>query len=197
MASTVQVRLSHPLSSAFAVRLGLVARDYQVGELVTVSASDGQSMIVSGYAVLNGTVVTPPAAVHYLSEADLVAAFPTKTAPVGAALAGALAKVVALPFAATLSPNADTTDILSIGVLTGAATVAAPTGTPIDGQQLRIRAQQDATGGRVLTWNAAYGFGTDVTAAMIPTTANAKWEALFMWNAADAKWRAVSLVRGF
>lgn len=106
-------------------------------------------------------------------------------------------RVTSVAYAATVTPNAATTDILNVGALTGALTLAAPTGTPADGQNLRIRFVQDGTGGRVITFNAAYAFGTDVTTALVPTAASAKWEQLFTWHAGDSKWRAMSITRGF
>lgn len=110
-----------------------------------------------------------------------------------------LPRVVAIGFASTVTPNADTTDVLNIGTLTGALTLAAPTTSTsvADGQNLRIRFVQDATG-RAISFNAAYAFGTDITLAQVPvSTPSAKFEMLFTWNATDSKWRVSALVRGF
>lgn len=109
----------------------------------------------------------------------------------------ALNRTVTVAYGAAITPNSDTTDMLVIGALTGALTVNAPSGTPFDGQTLRIRLLQDGTGGRVVTWNAIFAFGTDVTAAMEPTAPNSKWERIFEWSTADTKWRATGIVRGF
>lgn len=102
-----------------------------------------------------------------------------------------------VPFAATVTPNVDTTDVLNVGVLTAAITIAAPTGSPVDGQELHVRLVQDGTGGRVITWNAVFAFGTTFTAASIATTANAKAVAVFEWVAVDSKWRCVQTAVGF
>ncbi len=107
--------------------------------------------------------------------------------------------VTSVAYASTITPAVGTTGALvtyNIAALTGALTVNAPTGTPLDGQTLKFRFVQDGTG-RVITWNAAFAFGTDITAAMIPTTASAKFEVAFQWNATDSKWRAIGLIRGF
>lgn len=106
-------------------------------------------------------------------------------------------RATTVAYSATIAPNAATTDVLNVGVLTGNLTMAAPSGTPADGQDLLVRFQQDATGGRTISWNSIYAFGSDVTAAMIPTTANAKWEQTFSYNTTDAKWRATGILRGF
>jgi hypothetical protein len=108
-----------------------------------------------------------------------------------------LVRVTSVSYGATVTPNADTTDVLNVGALTGDITIAAPTGTPKDGQTLTIRFVQDGTGSRVVTWNAAFAFGTDITAADEPTAASAKWQRIFEWNATDSKWRATRIVRGF
>ena len=105
-------------------------------------------------------------------------------------------RVTTVAYAASITPNASTTDVLNIGTLTGALTLNAPSGTPSDGQTLRIRFVQDGTG-RAITFNAAYVFGTDVTSALVPTTASAKFEMLFSWNATDSTWRALAIARGF
>lgn len=100
-------------------------------------------------------------------------------------------------YAATITPNSDTTKLLNIGALTGPLTLANPTGAPVDGQNLRVRFSQDASGSRVVTFGSGYAFGIDVTTVLIPTLASTSWEMLFTWHAASSKWRAVSLIRGF
>lgn len=107
------------------------------------------------------------------------------------------ARATASAYAATVTPNSDITDVLNVGTLTGNLTLANPTGTPVDGQNLRVRMAQDATGSRTVSFGTAYAFGTDVTTSLIPSAASVKWEMLFTWNATDSKWRATAIVRGF
>ena len=106
-------------------------------------------------------------------------------------------RTTTVAYAATVTPNAATTDVLVVGVLTGNLTLVNPTGSPFDGQSLRIRFQQDATGSRTVTFGAGYVFGTDVTTALVPTTPSLKWTMLFVWNATDSVWQTLALVRGF
>jgi|GEM_PF-1367658 len=62
----------------------------------------------------------------------------------------------ALAYAATLGTiDAHFGERILVGTLTGNATVPAPT-NPEPGQVLEFAFRQDATGGRVLTWNAAF-----------------------------------------
>jgi hypothetical protein len=104
---------------------------------------------------------------------------------------------VSTAYAVAVVPDADSTDILVIGTLTGNITLANPTGTPEDGQNLRFRMAQDGTGNHAVTFDTQYAFGTDVTAALVPSTASKSWEMLFTWDAANSTWRAVAIVRGF
>ena len=102
-----------------------------------------------------------------------------------------------IAYASSITPDVDSTYIANVGTLTGDMTVNAPTGTPADGQILKFRFAQDGAGSRVITWNAAFAFGTDITTALIPTAASSKWEMLFQWNATDSKWRCIAIIRGF
>ncbi len=106
-------------------------------------------------------------------------------------------RVTTVAYAATVTPNANTTDLLNIGPLTGALFLANPTGSPADGQNLRIRLSQDSSGSHAVTFDTGYSFGTDITTALIPTAASKGWEMLFTWDAALSLWRATAIVRGF
>lgn len=106
------------------------------------------------------------------------------------------------PFAATVTPavTSGVDSVYNIGTLTAAITIAVPTGTPVGGQRLEFWFKQDATGGRVVTLTTGangFAYGTDYTAAMNPTTANAKWSVVTEWNSDDSRWRVVDIVRGF
>lgn len=107
-------------------------------------------------------------------------------------------KITTVSYNANITPVGDYhLNILNIGTQTGNITFAAPSGTVVDGNQLVIRFVINGTGGYTLTWNSAFAFGTDITAAMLPTTANAKFEIKFIYDSTSSKWRAVALVRGF
>ena len=96
--------------------------------------------------------------------------------------------VTTVAYAASITPNVDTTDLLVIGTLTGNISIANPAGTPADGQTLVIRFKQDGTGGRTYTMGSSYSFGTLYTLASWPTTANAYVQAEFRYNATSSKW---------
>jgi len=99
--------------------------------------------------------------------------------------------VVSYSYAATITPDVDTTEVATVGILTGNISIANPTGTPIDGQELAFRFTQDGTGSRTVTWGSAYAFDTSTTVPNSATAANAIWEISFRWNAATSVWAVV------
>lgn len=67
-------------------------------------------------------------------------------------------RVTTIASSATPTPAGDSSDIFTISALAVAAAVAAPTGTPVNGQTLVIRIKDNGTA-RALTWNAIYVAG--------------------------------------
>jgi hypothetical protein len=61
-------------------------------------------------------------------------------------------RVQQVPYAATITIDARTGDEFHIGVLTGACAITVT--NPVEGQHLRIRYKQDATGGHALTFTS-------------------------------------------
>ncbi len=104
---------------------------------------------------------------------------------------------VTIPFSTPVTFVSTDTDVINFGALGANTTVNGISGTPVDGQKLRIRFAQDAVGGRTISWGTGIQFGTDVTSVQVPTGASAKWEMLFSYHAASAKWRVLEMDRGF
>lgn len=100
-------------------------------------------------------------------------------------------RVVAISYAASITPNSDTTDVLNVGTITGTLTVNTPSGTPTDGQTIRFRFVQDSTG-YAITFDSGYAFGSLITSSDIPSTASAKFEVLVEYVLADLKWRIIA-----
>lgn len=120
----------------------------------------------------------------------------TTVQTVGSGAAGPTIQTIA--YAATITPvGSNIKSICNVAAMTGAMTIASPSGSPADGNELILRLIQDGTGGRVITWNAIFAFGTDITKTLIPLAISAKWEMKFIYNATDSTWRCVALVRGF
>lgn len=98
-------------------------------------------------------------------------------------------RVTAVASTATLTPNADTTDIAAVTAQAAGLTIAAPTGTPVDGQRLTIRIKDNGTT-RALTWNAAY---VEFATGQLPvnTVIGKTIYAIFWYNAANTAWELV------
>jgi hypothetical protein len=105
---------------------------------------------------------------------------------------GILKRVVAVnDSGGTITPNGATTDIMT-NTLDGNHTIAAPTGTPVDGQQLVMRLTQDGTGSRVPVWNAIYTFPGGVTPTL-SATAGATDVLGFQYNSATSDWECLAM----
>jgi len=104
-------------------------------------------------------------------------------------------KVTTTASSATPTPDADASTMFTVTALAANAVFAAPTGTPVDGQDLLIRIKDNATP-RTLGWNAIYRAGTDFA---LPTTtvASETMYVQFIYNSADSKWDAIGLTQGF
>ena len=103
-----------------------------------------------------------------------------------------------IAFAATITPAVSASiNVFEIGALTANITVANPTGAATDGMTMVLRFVQNATGGWTTTFGAAYVFGTDVAANLIPLAASSQYELTFRYHALTSVWRCVGIVRGF
>lgn len=94
----------------------------------------------------------------------------------------------------TLTPNIDTYNIYGLTAQAAALTVAAPTGTPNNGDVIIIRIRDNGTS-QTITWNAAY-INVSGLDTIVATTAN-KWHYIgLMYSAADSAWHVISISTG-
>lgn len=115
---------------------------------------------------------------------------PRTIATTGIDLRPAETRVTTTTTATTITPNAGTTDIYKVTALASNLTIAAPTGTPNDGDTLTI-AFLDAGVAKTLTWNAIYrAIGTSLPTT---TTANKQLYVRFIYNANATKWDEVQI----
>jgi hypothetical protein len=90
----------------------------------------------------------------------------------------------------TITPLANTSTQFNIIGVTGDITIAAPAGTPSDGQKLVIRIKDAGTAVNV-SWNTIYRVvGTSLPTA---TVANKTAYIGFIYNTADTDWDAVAV----
>lgn len=93
----------------------------------------------------------------------------------------------------TLTPNGDTTDVFNAFALDGAITLAAPSGTPVDGQKLILRLKDDGTA-RAITWTTSSGAYREIGITLPTTTTAGKLTYVgCVYNSTDLFWDAVAL----
>jgi hypothetical protein len=91
---------------------------------------------------------------------------------------------------ATLTPDIASFDQYNLTAQAAGLTIAAPTGTPVDGNKLIIRILDNGTA-RALTWNATY----TVIGVTLPTTTVIS-KMLYVgciYNAANTRWDVIAV----
>lgn len=93
-----------------------------------------------------------------------------------------------------LTINGDTTDLYVAEGLTGAITFLQPSGTPVDGQKLMIRIEDNGTN-RGITWTTTSGAFRAVGVNLPASTTSSKVTYVgCVYNATDIFWDAVAVV---
>lgn len=93
----------------------------------------------------------------------------------------------------TLTPNGDTTDVFNAFGLTGAITMAAPSGTPVDGQRIMLRFEDNGVA-RGITWTTTSGAFRAVGVTLPTTTTASKVTYVgCVYNSNDVFWDAVAV----
>ena len=92
--------------------------------------------------------------------------------------------------ASTVTPTGDASDLYTVTALAAAATIAAPSGTPVNGQKLLLRIKDNGTA-RALTWNAIYR----IVGVTLPTTTVISKTTYVgcIYNSADTKWDVIAV----
>ena len=106
-------------------------------------------------------------------------------------------RTVAVSDGTTITPNADTSDNVTQANTqsAGTLTMAAPTGTPSDGQKIVIRIK--STNAQTFSWNGIYRGSTDL-ALPTSTSGTSKTDYIgFIYNSADNKWDLLAKTFGF
>jgi hypothetical protein len=92
-----------------------------------------------------------------------------------------------------LTPNGDTTDVFNAFGLTGAITVLAPSGTPVDGQRLILRFEDNGSA-RGITWTTTSGAYRAVGITLPTTTSASKITYVgCVYNSTDVFWDVIAV----
>lgn len=89
---------------------------------------------------------------------------------------------IPVAFSQSITPAFVAGSVQKIATLTNNTTINAPSGALVDQQEITFRFQQDATGGRTITWNPIYLFGVTIPDSSIPTDANAIFYIKFRYD---------------
>lgn len=110
--------------------------------------------------------------------------------------AGIVPRVVPLTYGSIVNTDASTGDIFDL-TLTGNATLANPT-NPADGQTVRWRITQDATGGRAVALGDKFVLPSSASSPLPFSTAADKMDLLAAtYHAGRDKWDVVAFVMGY
>jgi hypothetical protein len=173
--------------------LSATGDDSNIGITLTPKGT-GEVVIAAGNLNYGATAVTATGA--ELNYSDLATLGTTAASKVFTAdannlttVSGAVANVEdTLTDGATITWDVIDSPVAKV-TLAGNRTLSAPSGTtPIAGQFVSLLIIQDGTGGRTITWNAAYEFAAD-TAPTLTATANLGDLFTFRYN--GAKWLEV------
>ena len=101
-------------------------------------------------------------------------------------------RVVSTTSASTITINSDITDQYNVTALATAATIAAPTGTPVDGQKLTLRLLDNGTS-QALSWNPIF---IEIGSTLPTVTVPSKFLYIgCIYNAESVSWDVVSVAQ--
>lgn len=104
-------------------------------------------------------------------------------------------RIIPITSSATITPTGDTADQYEVTALALAATVAVPSGTPVDGQKLILRIKDNGTA-QALTWTITTG-GYRVIGNTLPITTVVS-KTLYIgciYNSADLFWDVIAIAQ--
>lgn len=103
---------------------------------------------------------------------------------------------VTLTDGATISTDVSTGRQFRV-TLAGNHTLSAPVGSPRDGQTALWEFIQDATGGRTITLDSIFEFGTDVTNSGLSSAPNTHDFVGAIYDSTAAVWRVIMWIKGY
>lgn len=160
---------------------------------LTIVLNDlSRTLTIAGTASISGTISVT--AGKTLSSANTLSFSGTDGSTVAFGTGGTVLyvgpRVQAVTSSATVTPNADTNDLVVITAQAVGLTIANPTGTPVQGQKLTIRLK-DNGGAQSIAFGAQYrALGNSLPTT---TTASKTMYMGFIFNSTDTRWDLVAL----
>lgn len=155
----------------------------------TLTIADGKTLTMNNSITFSGTdatTMTFPGTTTTVVGTDVTQTLTNKRINPRAVAAGATS--------GNLTINGDTTDVYVAEGLTGAITFLQPSGTPVDGQRLIIRIEDDGTA-RGITWTTTSGAFRAVGITLPTTTVLSKVTYVgCIYNSTDIFWDVVATV---
>lgn len=157
-----------------------------------VMAADGSGWISKTYAVLKTALSLVKGDVG-LGNVDNTSNATERAAARTLTNARITKRVNSSTSTSTLTPDSDSYDQYNLTAQAAALSIAAPTGTPTDGQMLMLRFKDNATA-RALTWTIT-STGFRVVGVVLPTTTVISKTVYVgsIWNAADSFWDVIAV----
>ena len=165
--------------------------------LITVGQSTGaQTLNLGTGATTSGTTKTINFGTGGVSGSTTVINIGSTAAPGVITVNGSYQPLTAATTSgSTITPTAGTTNQYNVTALAASATIAAPSGTPVDGQRLTIRFKDNGTA-QALTWTTSSGAYRAVGVTLPTTTVISK--VLYvgcMYNSQDSFWDVVAVAQ--
>lgn len=159
-----------------------------MGTISVSLPSDGQTIDAADYNVPINTIVST---INGSINADNIADSSITPAKVDTTQKFTFSVVGTVASAATITPES-TKDMYTVTALATNPTIAAPSGSPVDGQSLILRIKSSGAD-RTLNWNAIYR----AIGVTLPTTvpSGKTYYVGLKYNTADTKWDVLAVAR--
>jgi hypothetical protein len=158
------------------------------------NTSGGYSVTVKVSGQTGVTIVSGKKAVVYVNSTDVIEVVNAPLTEAGIQTVTNkrnVLRVVSTTSSATITPTSDTADQYEVLALATPATIAAPSGTPTDGQKLLLRIK-DSGSSQGLTWTTSSGAYRAVGITLPTSTVSGKTVYIgCMYNAQDSYWDVV------
>jgi hypothetical protein len=162
----------------------------KTGILVVNTADAAEGVTMSGTLSVTGNVGigNTPSGTYKLEVTGTIAATAISNTRINP-------RVVSITSAATITPAGDTCDQYEVTALAVGATIAAPSGTPVDGQKIILRIKDNGTA-QSLTWTTTSGAYREIVITLPTSTVISKVVYVgCVYNSQDTFWDVIAVAQ--